>query len=159
MSRTSVGVPAFSCSDFMADGAAGIDADSGRQELEGALEALDVLPDGLLLPVAVVAGDNVRMNSSTCSKHPRRISCYENRFQSTIAVSSFYLSGLDWTALNCTESVQQTFNIDLIELLCVRSAEIRLTWITYVYIRSIPLDWSQRIGQYWTAFNSSNKIG
>ena len=86
MSRTSVGVPAFSCSDLTADGAAGIGADSGRQELEGGPEALDTLADALLAAVAaatavallligVAAGDNVRMNSSTCSKHPRRISC------------------------------------------------------------------------------------
>ena len=84
MSRTSVGVPAFSCSDLTPDGAVRSGADdSGRQELpDGAPEAPEVLlPD--VLPVAVAlaaaAGDSVRINSSTCSKHPRRIS-YQNEF-------------------------------------------------------------------------------
>jgi hypothetical protein len=69
-----VGVPAFSCSFF---------AVMVTAELEGMLdsmpnEAFDATSQGA---IRVGAGANDRRNSSTCSKHPRKISYKHSKIQ------------------------------------------------------------------------------
>lgn len=75
MSRTSVGVPDFSCSVLvMAVTIVGLEEllDSvGHDEIPW-----DVLDDDVTSQGAINAGGaSERKNSSTCSKHPRKISC------------------------------------------------------------------------------------
>lgn len=91
MSRTSVGVPAFSCSVLvMEDETMALLVEDAGPDSHVAIVNDDVLKEELSLG-AIKAGGGVRerRNSSTCSKHPRRISYEEIETGSKLKWSSF----------------------------------------------------------------------
>lgn len=76
MSRTSVGVPAFSCSVLVMEETMALLEEDPALDSHVAIVNDDVLVKEELSLGAIKAGGGARerRNSSTCSKHPRRIS-------------------------------------------------------------------------------------